>query len=249
MADPVVEFRGVTKRYPRYHHLQGGLKGFLFRLPRAVRQLQAEGFTALKDVSFEVRPGEALGVIGHNGAGKSTILALAAGVIRPSEGSVTIRQRPFPLLELGAGFHPECNAEENVVLNAMLLGLPRRQARERVEEIIAFAGLEEFAHQPVRTFSSGMLARLGFAVIAHMDPELLLIDEILAVGDLEFQARCLAVMRKFKARGCTILLVSHAMADVERMCERAVWMEHGRVRRIGPARAVVAEYEKASQAG
>jgi lipopolysaccharide transport system ATP-binding protein len=243
---PVVQFRHVAKSFPRYHHLQGGLKGFLFNLPRAVKQLRADRFVALRDVDFSVGRGEAVGVIGRNGAGKSTLLALAAGVIRASAGDVIVRERPFPLLELGAGFHPECTATENVILNGMLLGAPRRALRARVEEIIDFAGLAEFADQPVRTFSSGMLARLGFAVVAHLDPKLLLIDEILAVGDYQFQAKCLSVMKEFKARGCTILFVSHSLADVERMCDRVAWIEQGCVRRFGPTREVIEAYEKAS---
>lgn len=248
MTAPVIEFREVTKWFPYYHHLQGGLKNFMLRLPSAVRDLRAHRFVALKDVSFQVAPGEAVGVIGHNGAGKSTILGLAAGVMRPNEGEVVVRRRPFPLLELGAGFHPDLDAEQNVLLNGMLLGMPRALVRARLDQIIAFAEVEEFSKQPVRTFSTGMLARLGFSIVTQLDPSLLLIDEVLAVGDIAFQEKCLQVLRGYKEKGCTILFVSHALHQVEAMCDRVLWMEGGRLRMDGSPLEVIEAYEAVTMA-
>jgi lipopolysaccharide transport system ATP-binding protein len=242
MKEPIIAFEHVSKRYPLYHHLQGGFKNFLLHLPGSLSQLRESSFVALDDVDFRVGAGETLGIIGRNGAGKSTILGLTAGVLRPSAGRVRVRRRPFPLLELGAGFHPDFTAAENVVLNGMLLGKSRRHMLERLGEIIAFAEIGEFADQPVRTFSSGMVARLGFAVVTHLQPELLLIDEVLAVGDLRFQEKCLSVLESFRKRGCTILLVSHQLEDVERVCDRVVWMEKGRVQREGGASEMAGLY-------
>lgn len=244
MSTPIIEFRKVSKVYPQYHHLQGGLKNFLLRLPGVIRGLRSDRFVALRSVSFTIQKGETVGVIGRNGAGKSTILGLAAGVIKPTGGTVRVQRSPFPLLELGAGFHPDLTAEQNAVLNGMLLGVCRSRVRGRVRAIIEFAELEDFADQPIRTFSSGMLARLGFSIVTQLDPDLLLIDEVLAVGDIGFQEKCLDVLRAFKKQGRTILFVTHALRDVENMCDRALWIEKGQVWMDGPARAVAAAYRR-----
>ena len=242
MKDIAVEFDRVSKVYPLYHHITGGIKHFLFRLPRAIAEMKRVRFQVLQDVSFSVARGEAFGIIGRNGAGKSTILGLVAGVIRPTSGSVVVRGRISPLLELGAGFHPELTGRENIVLNGVLMGLTRAEIREKMDEIIDFSGLSRFVDQPVRTFSSGMLARLGFSVVACLDPEILLVDEILAVGDRQFQEKCMDTMAGFKARGVTIVLVTHSMDDVLRICDRAMLLEDHRVKAIGPARQVVEAY-------
>jgi lipopolysaccharide transport system ATP-binding protein len=199
----------------------------------------------LKNVSFELRRGETLGVIGKNGSGKSTLLGLVAGVLKPTMGSVEVNGRVSPLLELGAGFHPELTGRENAVLNGVLMGLPRKTVKERIEDIIEFSELGDFADQPIRMYSSGMMARLGFSVIAHLEPEILLIDEILAVGDIDFQKKCFHKMEQFKKSGVTMVLVSHSMADIQRICDRAIWIDHKEVRADGPAQSVARQYEEA----
>jgi len=242
MTDPVIEFENVSKVYTLCHHIAGGIKTFLFHLPDAIRQLRSNRFVALEDISFRVAPAEVLGIIGPNGAGKSTALGLIVGVLRPSRGQVTVRRRVSPLLELGAGFHPDLTGRENVMLNGVLLGLTRRHVRKRLDEIIDFSELGPFIEEPVRTYSSGMLAKLGFSVVAHLDPEILLIDEILAVGDLRFQEKCLERIRRFHGDGVTIVLVSHAVAQVRSICDRALWLESGRLRMDGPAAEVCQAY-------
>jgi len=189
MSEPVVIFEDVSKWYPLYHHITGGIKRFLFRLPEAMRTLRDARFHALRGVSFSVYRSETFGIIGGNGAGKSTTMGLMAGVLRPSKGSVTVKERVAPLLELGSGFHPELSGRENIELNGVLLGLSRKQLFERLDSIIGFAEIGDYIDQPIRTYSSGMLVRLGFAVTVHLDPKILLVDEVLAVGDMEFQKK------------------------------------------------------------
>src|SRR6266446_4655928 len=212
----------VSKTYPRHRHLTRGLKQSLLHLPDLIRQMRAQRFLALEDVSLEVKRGEAVGIIGRNGSGKSTMLALIAGVIQPQSGTVEVLGRVAPLLELGAGFHFELTGRENIVLNAVLMGLTRRQAGQRLDAIIAFSGLEAFLDEPLRTYSSGMVARLGFSVAAHLDPDILLIDEILAVGDASFQQKCLGRIAELQQSGKTIVLVTHDLRAVERWCDEAI---------------------------
>jgi lipopolysaccharide transport system ATP-binding protein len=201
---------------------------------------------ALRDVSFTVRNGEGVGVIGRNGSGKSTLLSLIARTSYPTSGTVHVHGRVGPLLELGAGFAPELTGLENIYLNASLLGLQRAEVDARLDSIIAYAGLGEFVYSPLSTYSTGMGARLGFAVIAHIDPEILLIDEALSVGDHDFQMKCMDTMTGFKKRGKTMFLVTHDMPMVLRMCERAIWMDKGRIAAIGPSAEVVAKYQATS---
>ena len=241
-------FENVTKKYPVESAGGAGLKERLLH-PAALRLRSgqaggAASCVALQDVSFEVRPGECFGVIGRNGSGKSTTLGLAAGVLRPTAGAVNVRGRVAPLLELGAGFHPELSGEENLVLNAVLLGLTRREAAARRDAIVAFAELEEVIRRPLRTYSAGMVARLGFAVVAHLDPDVLLIDEVLAVGDAPFQARCERRMKEFRAKGVTMMFVSHDLAAVERICDRAVLLDNGRIAAAGAPAEVIVEYRR-----
>ncbi|MCC6346463.1 MAG: ABC transporter ATP-binding protein [Nitrospirales bacterium] len=202
-------------------------------------------YDVLKGVSFEVLRGETFGIIGKNGAGKSTTLGLIAGVLKPTSGAVAVRGRVSPLLELGAGFNPELTGRENIVLNGVLMGLTRAEVVRRIGEIIEFSELGNFIDQPIRMYSSGMLARLGFSVVALLNPEILLIDEVLAVGDAAFQSKCLSKMVQFKKNGVTMIFVSHSLKDVEEICDRAVWIDNQRIRMLGPAREVVNGYLRA----
>jgi lipopolysaccharide transport system ATP-binding protein len=245
VSEPVVAFDSVYKSYPLYHKLTGGIKRFIFEFPEALRSMRKTRFSALEEVSFAVRQGESLGIIGRNGAGKSTILGLIAEVIRPSAGKVMVRGRVSPLLELGGGFHFELTGRENIELNGVLLGMTRSEVLKKMDEIVEFSELGEFTDQPIRSYSSGMLARLGFSVIAHLEPEILLIDEILAVGDLDFQKKCLEKMTAFRRSGVTMVFVSHSMSDVEFICDRVIWIDEHRVRASGPAAEVIAEYQEA----
>jgi lipopolysaccharide transport system ATP-binding protein len=187
-----LSFKHVTKRFPLYHHIRGGIKTFVLNLPRSVHAFShVHGFLALHDVSFDLYQGEVLGIIGRNGAGKSTTLGLAAGVIAPTSGTIEVHGRVSPMLELGGGFHPDLTGRENILLNGVLLGLSRGQVKKKMPAIIDFSELADFIDEPIRIYSSGMLARLGFSVVAQLDPEILIIDEVLAVGDAPFQAKCL----------------------------------------------------------
>ena len=197
---------------------------------------------ALHDVSFEVKRGETFGVIGANGCGKSTLLKLVAGIFRPSSGELAVDGKVSALIELGAGFHPEISGRENVVINGVMLGLTRAEIERKLPEIIAFSGLEEFIDQPVKTYSSGMYVRLGFAVAIHVDPDILVIDEVLAVGDEAFAHRCLDTIREFAARGKTIFFVTHSLVLVEELCDRVLYLEGGRVKGIGEPREILARY-------
>ncbi|MBZ7673466.1 ABC transporter ATP-binding protein, partial [Klebsiella grimontii] len=200
---------------------------------------------AIQDVSFTVGKGEAVALIGRNGAGKSTSLGLVAGVIKPTKGSVTTRGRVASMLELGGGFHPELTGRENIFLNATLLGLRRKEVLQRMDRIIEFSELGEFIDEPIRVYSSGMLAKLGFSVISQVEPDILIIDEVLAVGDISFQAKCIKTIKEFKNRGVTILFVSHNMSDVEKICDRVVWIENHRLREIGSAERIIELYKQA----
>jgi lipopolysaccharide transport system ATP-binding protein len=246
---PAVRFENVSKSYMLCHHIAGGIKTFLFHLPQAIRQMRTSRFQALADVSFDVAAGEALGIIGPNGAGKSTALGLMAGVLRPSSGTVAVRGQVAPLLELGAGFHTDLTGRDNIMLNAVLMGMTRRDARRRIGAIVEFSELGDFIAEPVRTYSSGMVARLGFSVVAHLDPQVLLIDEILAVGDVKFQAKCMDRMRQFKRRGVTIVFVSHALESVRGICDRVGVLDRGRLSCIGEPDEAIAHYLAAEGRG
>src|SRR5713101_6688208 len=236
----------VTKLYRRYgrKHTVGTLKSALLA-GRARHSLSPDsGVPALVDVSFEVAPGETLGIVGPNGSGKSTLLKLLAGIVHPTRGSVQVRGRLAALLELGAGFHPEISGRENIEINGLLLGLSRRQIAARFDEIVRFAELEEFLDAPLKTYSSGMAVRLGFSIAAHSDPDVLLVDEVLAVGDERFAHRCLEKFAEFERAGKTILVVSHDLALVSQRCRRAIWLEKGRLAADGPAAETVALYRE-----
>jgi ABC-type polysaccharide/polyol phosphate transport system ATPase subunit len=235
-----IRFRDVNKRF-RLHHQKPFLTREVLRLITQ-RPSQVAEHWALKGVSFEVRPGESVGVVGPNGAGKSTLLSLIAQTAYPTTGTVEVNGRVGPLLELGAGFHPDLTGYENIFLNGMLLGLSRREIAERFDAITAYAELGAFLDTPIGTYSTGMRARLGFAVVAHVEAEVILLDEILGVGDQHFQAKCRATLDRFREQGRTLFLVSHSLADVERMCDRVLWIDDGRLLADGPAADVLRDY-------
>ncbi|MGV3614923.1 MAG: ABC transporter ATP-binding protein [Fimbriimonas sp.] len=197
----------------------------------------------LKGISFDVMPGECVAVVGRNGAGKSTLLSLLARVYKPTGGKIEIRGRVAPLLELGAGFHPDLTGYENITFNAVILGLTKKQVAQRIDKIIEFSELRDHIHAPTRSYSSGMLARLGFSVAVHVDADILIVDEVLAVGDYEFERKCYAKIDEFRAAGGTILFVSHNMEAVRRVADRCVWLHQGRVRSVGRPEEVIPEYE------
>jgi len=241
MREPVIAFDQVSKSYPLYTHVSG-IKRVLFNLSQNLKAFQAAQFNALKDISFEVHEGEQFGIIGRNGAGKSTTLMLMAGVLRPNSGRIIVRGRVSPLLALGAGFHPDLTGRENIVFNGVLMGLTRREVLARLDEIVEFAELGEFIDQSVRFYSSGMLARLGFSVVAHLDPEILLIDEVLGVGDIRFRQKCVKKILDFKQKSVTMVLVTHSVESVISLCDRALWIENHVVKMLGPSEAVANAY-------
>ncbi|MGH7307124.1 MAG: ABC transporter ATP-binding protein [Candidatus Rokuibacteriota bacterium] len=240
MSDPVIALEGVSVRFRVPHERIATLKEYALRM--ASRRVRHEEFWALRDASLSVDEGEVFGLIGRNGAGKSTLLKVVARVLRPTAGRVRVRGRVAPLLEFGAAFHPELTGRENVFLNGTLLGRSRRQLAERFEGIVEFAELADFIDAPLRTYSSGMVARLGFAIATDVRPDVLILDEGLSVGDTDFQIKCTGRIREFREGGTTIILVSHEMAYVTEMCTRAAWIDHGAVKAVGPAPDVVRAY-------
>jgi ABC-type polysaccharide/polyol phosphate transport system ATPase subunit len=234
----VIDFRSVSKCFHRHpgkmllrNHLTHWLSGH-----------REEPFFALKHVSFAVEEGESLGVLGRNGAGKSTLMGLVAGLAQPDEGSIIVNGQVAALLELGSGFHYDLTGRENVRLNASLLGLTRKQTDTAFDSIVEFSGISEFIDEPLRTYSTGMIMRLAFSVAVNTDPEILLIDEVLAVGDVSFQAKCADKLHDFRRAGKTLVCVSHSTATLERLCDRAIWLDHGEVVDSGATRNVVAAY-------
>lgn len=235
----VIELHKVSKIYHRHPR-----RPFFYRyLLDKWRRGPGERFYALREVSFELERGETLGVVGPNGAGKSTLLSLIAGLSEPDEGELCVTGRAAGLLELGSGFHPDLTGRENLAVYASLLGLSARQLRQRFEQIVGFAGIGEFLDEPLRTYSSGMILRLAFSVAIHVDADIMLFDEILTVGDQNFQAACLARIFELKRRGCAFVCVSHAPDLLKRLCERALWLEQGRVVRDGPIGEVLEAYQ------
>jgi ABC-type polysaccharide/polyol phosphate transport system ATPase subunit len=238
-SSPALRFEGVTKTFIH----QAGRKLLRDRLAEMMRPAEAGRFKALDDVTFSVSKGESLGLIGPNGAGKSTLLNVATGLSLPDSGIVETRGDIAAILELGAGFHPDLTGAENLRIHAALIGLSRRQTAERFGSIVEFAGVGDFIHDPLRTYSSGMVIRLAFAVAAHSDPEILLMDEAIGLGDQAFYQRCLEKIREFQREGKTMIVASHALALMTMLCQKALWLDHGRVVRFGPAEEVAAAYQ------
>ena len=251
-ADTVLDVQGVFKKFRR-GELYDSLRDFLPALTRRVvrrrhaRELDPREFWALENVSFSVQRGEAFGIIGANGAGKSTILKLLTGIMRPTEGSIRVAGRISALIEVGAGFHPDLTGRENIYLNGAILGMTRDEVRRRFDAIVAFSGIEEFIDTPVKRYSSGMYARLGFSVAAHVDPEVLIVDEVLSVGDYLFQLKCVERMNSVIAGGATVVFVSHNLQAVANLCQRSLLLERGMVRAIGPTPEVIKTYYNREQ--
>ena len=239
MTGPLVTLAGVTKDYPKVS-TGGDRLRTLARL--LLRSRDLPHFRALDDVSLQVHRGQSVGIVGENGAGKSTLLKVMAGVVRPTRGSVEVNGRVGALLELGSGFHPEYTGRENIHLSSALLGLSRRETRANLDAIVEFADIGAHIDEPVKHYSSGMVVRLGFAVATVMSPELLITDEVLAVGDESFQKKCVAWLERYLRDGGTLLLCSHSMFHIQTLCRRALWVHHGRVRMEGPSFDVTREY-------
>ncbi len=238
MTDPAVRVVGVSKKFTLHTEKRNSIKERLVR-----GRARSDGdFWALRDVSFDVPRGSTFGLIGHNGSGKSTMLKLLAGVHRPTSGSIITDGRISALLELGAGFHGELTGRENIFLNGSILGLSKRQIEQSMDKIIDFADIGEFIDAPVKVYSSGMYVRLGFSIAVTVEPEILIVDEIIAVGDEEFQRKCFDYLFELRKRGTTVVLVTHAMGLVESLCDQAAWLEHGKLEAIGDSRDVVREY-------
>jgi lipopolysaccharide transport system ATP-binding protein len=239
---PAIQVEHVSKSFRRYRPD----RPFMLQevLARGVRGLRAtEQFWALSDVSFSVARGRAAGIIGTNGSGKSTLLRLVGGIGRPDSGRIAVAGRIGALLDLGSGFHPDLSGRENVIVGGVLAGLTRQEVLKRFDQIVEFSGVEAFIDNPMRTYSSGMHMRLAFSTAVHTKPDVLVIDEVLAVGDAAFQAKCLAKIAQFKAEGCSILLVSHGLAIVKRLCDEVLWMNGGRLMAQGPVPDVVKQYQ------
>jgi lipopolysaccharide transport system ATP-binding protein len=249
----VIHAESLSKRYHRGLHADPGLRHALEKFVRSplsvFRRKNDETFWALKDVSLEVNEGEVLGLIGRNGAGKTTLLKILSRITRPTSGWAEIHGRVGSLLEVGTGFHPELTGRENTFLSGAILGMSRREITQKFDEIVAFAELEKFIDTPVKHYSSGMYVRLAFAVAAHLEPEILLVDEVLAVGDINFQKKCLGKMGDVARAGRTVVLVSHQLNQIRRLSHRVVWIDAGAIRRDGPTQEVVAAYESAMTSG
>lgn len=235
-----IRLDNVSVEYRIHSERIGTLKEFVIKSIQ--RKIKQKKFFALKNINMEIDKGEVYGVIGHNGAGKSTLLKLIARVLPPSIGKIEIIGRVSPLLELGAGFHPELSGRENVYLNGALLGFSRTEMNNKFDSIVDFSGLENFIDSPIRTYSSGMWARLGFAVATASRPEILLVDEILAVGDEEFQQKCFERIESFKKDGTTIVIVAHSMQTIQDRCTRVSWLDHGVLKFTGDAKFAISKY-------
>lgn len=243
MSDPMIRVRGLEKRFLLSHSGAASLKTALLWWRRGGR----EWLDVLRGIDLEVRRGECVALIGRNGAGKSTLLSILSRVYKPTRGEASVAGRIAPLLELGAGFHPDLTGAENVLFNAVILGLTRKQVAERMDAIIDFAELRTHIDAPARTYSSGMLARLGFAVAAHVDADVLIVDEVLAVGDFAFEQKCYRFIEQFRAAGGTILFVSHNMDSVRRVADRCIWLARGKVAMAGDPGPVIAAYQSDGQ--
>jgi len=240
----VLEFEGVSKYFSRH----AGQMLLRDRLRNLLTQTPRERFCALRNVSFTVEHGESLAIVGHNGAGKSTLLNIATSLCLPSEGRVAVNGRVAALLELGSGFHLDLTGKENVRINSAMLGLSRKQADERFEEIVDFSGLGDVIAEPLRTYSTGMMMRLAFSVAVNVDPDILIIDEVIGVGDQDFFLKCFQKIVDFRRAGKTLICVSHALGILETLCDRGLWLDHGTVQAAGTAQQVLDAYAASAAA-
>ena len=244
MNDPTIQIRGVSVRYRLAKEKPKTLQEYIIQRLKG-RKMDYEDFWALKNINLEVRKGETLGIIGHNGAGKSTLLKVIARVLKPTEGTVAVNGKIAPLIELGAGFDMELTGMENIYLNASILGLSRKKIEEIIPPVVDFSELHEFIYSPLKSYSSGMVARLGFSIATEVNPDILIVDEILAVGDERFKKKCDERILGFRERGVTMLLVSHSMADIERLCSKVLWFDHGMPKMYGDPESVIKAYQEA----
>jgi homopolymeric O-antigen transport system ATP-binding protein len=254
MSSIVICAEGLGKQYrvgERERYL--ALRDVLMRAVRSplkwLRPAKSEFMWAVKDISFQVEHGEVIGVIGRNGSGKTTLLKILSRITRPTTGRAEVRGSVRTLLEVGTGFHPELTGRENMYLSGAILGMSRREIEKKFDTIVAFSGVERFIDTPLKHYSTGMQMRLAFAVAAHLEPDILLVDEVLAVGDLEFQKKCLGKMEEVSGSGRTILFVSHQLNQIRRLCKRVIWLDGGEIHRSGPTAAILAEYEAALSSG
>ena len=238
MSEIAVEIEHVSKKFRLYHERNQSIKSAIMRGRRSVH----DDFWALKDVGFEVPVGSTFGLIGSNGSGKSTLLKCLAKIYYPETGSITYSGKIAALLEVGSGFHPELSGRENIFLNGSILGMSKKEITGKFDEIVDFSGVEQFIDQPVKNYSSGMYVRLGFSVAINVNPDILVVDEVLAVGDTEFQAKCAQKFVDFKNEGRTVILVSHSMESVREMCDSAAWLSHGELVKVGPADETITAY-------
>ncbi|GJM38658.1 MAG: hypothetical protein DHS20C19_20250 [Acidimicrobiales bacterium] len=241
-----ITVRDVSKKFRLERNRPSSIKEAMLRIGR---KSEADDFWVLRDIDLDIPPGSFFGLIGHNGSGKSTLLRLMAGIHRPTSGTIDSEGRLSALLELGSGFHPDLTGRENVYLNGAMLGLSRKQMAASMDSIIDFSGIGDFIDEPVKIYSSGMYVRLGFAVSVNVDPEILLVDEVIAVGDEEFQRRCMSHMNMLRERGTTIVLVSHNTSLMSDLCDRLGWLDHGRLVDVGEPEDVVANYLEAVETG
>jgi lipopolysaccharide transport system ATP-binding protein len=247
---PIIEVNHIYKKYrigerQSYYTLRDSIVTFVQSVFHPKRdRLEENEFWALKDISFSVNPGEIVGIIGKNGAGKSTLLKILSRITPPTKGEGILRGRVASLLEVGTGFQPELTGRENIYLNGVLLGMKQSEVKMKLDEIVSFAEVEKFLDMPVKHYSSGMYVRLGFAIAAHLNPEILIIDEVLAVGDIEFQKKCLKKMEEIHRSGKTILFVSHNMDSIRRLCKRVIYLDCGRIQLDGRVRTVIHSYAK-----
>lgn len=240
MNDIVIEVKNATVRFNKSAESISGLKEYIIKMLK--KELMFQEFLALKNINFTVKRGESWGLIGKNGSGKSTLLKLISGIISPYQGNVTVNGSISPLIELGAGFDPELTAKENIFLNGALLGYSKRFIESHFQEIVDFAELNDFVDVPIKNFSSGMSARLGFAIATVQKPDILIVDEVLAVGDFAFQQKCKERMESLLSNGTTLLFVSHSIEQVKELCSKAIWIDNGEVRAIGDTSSVSQEY-------
>lgn len=241
--DSAVLLQNVSVHYRIPSEAIRNFKEYMIKLLK--REIKHKSFSALNDINLNVKKGEIFGIIGRNGAGKSTLMKVISKVLIPSEGRVWIKGRISPLLQLGAGFHFELTGRENIYLNATLLGHSHEEIEKKIEEIIAFAGIGNFIEAPLRTYSSGMQSRLGFAVATAWQPDILILDEVLSVGDVAFQEKCINRMEKFRDSGATVLMVSHSINQVKDICQQVLWLDHGKINEIGDVEEVCNSYQKA----